>query len=1273
MGSNTTIEYEKASEYFKYLNTLWDQSDEANRPRLSKRIGDRGFEVWFTSFDMTFKQGHIIGSSIEGGLRIPRLKDANGEVACIDIKGHLEDDGGFNVTASEQDGFAPITLEKVMDIYIKSLEVGRESSDEPFYIGTACDIVFTNEIIKSFIGDQKIEIERLRIYSDGSFEIVGGSIPVPQNFTLDLGPVQIAISNINYGAFQEEHGGQMRKYNYMGFDGAIDLGNLGVEARGKGVKFYFTVDDSESEGKDHHSYIKVETIEIDLTIPGNASPENAKAIIKGWLSISENEYAGGVSLKVPDLKIHGEAHMRLQPKYPAFVVDASIEDIPIPIPLGATGLGITGFRGLAGYRYVAEKEAIGLHSHDDKWYDYYTYPPRGVHLSKFHLPEKTENFTNPISLGAGITISNLGTNVIALRVMAMISIPNLLVIDGRGSILGKEWGLDDSGEPPFFAFMIIADNGIEIGAGLDFKKPSSGSLIDMHVYMQAGYFWDNPRGWYVNLGTREDPVTAKVLSLIDMESFIMLAARGIEAGARVSFDIKERFGPVKVDLWFLAEVGGFISFERFQIGGFMTVDAGGKADLFGVITVSVSFYVHFSVEAPKPFLIYAEIRVCGRIKIAFVKIKVCATIKMKWEKDRRLNDDPIPPLLPENRKEKVKGIHMLTGEPFELIDFGSNPPNANSSFNEAVIPLDTYIDIQFDKAVQPVNLSGVIGGYNHPPESHQDIIPPKKVIKGNELRQVTHKYQISNIQIKAAKMGSSTWVDYHPYEAVVNEDDRHKVDHLRIGHWQKSSKEYKAIRLLAESPFSYTQQGEPGWFVPEQIGLTGASFFCQAQFVRPKCIDWTTAPLGTTYRVLENFPYYYSFREVFFKISQGQESVVNGIDLGHVAMVVNTTNTFDVPRSLAFPNTSSMEFKLPEPSREVGLKLSSNAQGVRVVYYRSFLPEGAYQVVYLPVTSITYSPEDLADQEGIVYTNEEHAISKFEIFPISPIQSEVDAIYEQIEQLFEDTYEQLGEELPEEAQVEEPIDVETYHQLLEELEVLENQGCNTPFIPIEKGGLGLMQIQDTDFNEKRFEVGKRPPGLPTDGPCDLCDLEETLSDYYDFCFAEEGSYEVECLEDFINFVSSCGLSNEEPQITGILFPEGDCCNDNSAPTRLNITFPEENCCEVQDANNSDGNAFVSPLVSSDSGDCFRKYQFFISGNRVEEVIYGLEFTPQRGRNRDEIRVILDQSGETTVTVELGEASSAPYTDKDMVKLTIKNTSSSRSVATASFDLSNCQS
>lgn len=1183
-GESIPSEFTNIADYYAYINTLYDDSNEANKPRLSKRIGKKGFEIWFTSFDMTFKQGSIVESNIKGGLKIPRLKDSKGNIANVEISGHLDDSGGFNVTASEQDGFEPLIIPDVLDVYIKSLEVGRESSDEPFYIGTACDIVFTNEIIKSFIGDTKITIDRMRIYSDGGFEIVGGAIAVPTSFTLNLGPVEISITGINFGAFQEEYNGVLRKYNFFGFDGGISLGNIGVEARGEGVKYFYSVDDAPAKGspgddnyqpaKEPHSYIKIETIEVDLTIPGTASASSATAIIKGWLSINEIEYAGGVSLKLPKLKMGGGADMRLQPKSPAFLIDAHL-DIPIPIPLAATGLGITGFRGLMGFRYVAEKEAIGLHSHDDKWYDYYTYPSRGVDVKKFNGPDKTDNYTNPVSIGAGVTVGMMGaSDAISLRVMVLLSIPNMLMIDGRASILSKEWGLDDSGEPPFFAFMILADNGIEVGAGVDFKLPQkSGSIIDLHVYMQAGFFWDNPSGWYLNLGTREDPISAKVLSLVEMQAFLMLSGSGIAAGARVSFDIKERFGPIGIKAWLLAEVGGFISFERPQIGGYMTVDAGARVDLFGIISVGVSFYVHFSVEAAQPFLIYAEIRVCGRIKFVFFSIRICANVKIKWEKSRRIDKTPIPPITPivlplpaltnQINDQAVKGVHMLTGESFELINFGKNIPNANSDlFNKAIIPLDTYVDIKFDKSLLPRDIAGIIGSYNNPPENYEDLMPPVKVIKGNELRQVKHRYKITDIGIKAAKEGSSVWVDYHPFEAVVESENRAQVDNLRIGHWQKSSKEYNAIRILATSPFSYTEQGEPGWFVPEQIGLTPSSFFCEGQPRNADCMNWLKSPLDIFYRTKTQFPYYHEHQGVFFNISQGQKSRVNGIVMNSVAKVVNEPNGFGFSQSLKFPNTSALEFKLPREAREVSLKISTDAEGVKVIYYKSYLPQGGYRVHYMPVASIDYTPEELANSNGIKYTNTEVAISKIEVYPKSADQIEVDKIYEQIEVLFNETYEELGNDLPLGADVEIPLNAAEYFRLLDELEVLQNKGCNTSPVKPTKGGIGYMQIQKDNYDKRRLEVGKTPidEGL-LESSCSPCDLHEALLNHYNDSFEDNETYDIGSFETFLNLITGCGV-NKAPIVTGITFLDGNCCEEDDVlpPSNLSINssipYPE---------------------------------------------------------------------------------------------------------------------
>lgn len=135
---------------------------------------------------------------------------------------------------------------------------------------------------------QKITVPKLRIYDDGRFEIVGGTSVIPANITLHLGPVEVSVTGIHFGSHQREHQGHTRKYNYWGFDGVISLDPLGIDARGEGVKYYYTVDNEEmadefgGSPEDYKDdFLSIQTIEVDLVIPGSASPDKATAIIHG--------------------------------------------------------------------------------------------------------------------------------------------------------------------------------------------------------------------------------------------------------------------------------------------------------------------------------------------------------------------------------------------------------------------------------------------------------------------------------------------------------------------------------------------------------------------------------------------------------------------------------------------------------------------------------------------------------------------------------------------------------------------------------------------------------------------------------------------------------------------------------------------------------------------------------------------------------------------------------------------------------------------------------
>lgn len=1058
-GESVPTVYDNVADYFNYLNTLYDSSDEANKPRLSKRIGTNGFEAWFTSFDITFQQNQIISSNIHGGLKIPKLKNADGFDAEIDIFGHLTDDSSFFLTASEADGI-PLNLFDLLTITFQSVELGKEN--DVFYIEADTKFSFPEDsLANSIFGNQEIDIPALRYYANGRFEIKGNT-SIPTNLSLPIGPVEMSVTAIHLGSIQREFQGRERTYNYIGFDGGISLDPLGLDVRGGGVKYYYTIDgdqvDDEENTLPSDSYFHISTLEIDLVIPGDSSPGKAAAIIKGSLTIPEpgvsTEYSGRVSLQIPEPQIYGEVNMSLDPSYPAYYLDASVE-FPIPIPLGP--IGIYGFRGLLGYRYVAEKQAIGMTS-EDKWYDYYTAPDRGINKLKFSGPAQTEGYSDPFSIGLGATLGTMdgGGRTASLRAMMLLSLPSMFAIDAGLTILSERLGLieDDPTVAPFYAFVIIGDDSIEFGAGADFGLDRSNrGFIDIKVDLQAGFFFKNQHPWYINFGTKENPNTATIAKdvlAIKMQSFLMLSASGIEAGARVDFDFDLIFIKALVSL----EVGGQISFERPQAGGYLHAEGNVKLNLY-IIKVSLYVDIYFSVEIAKPFLIYAtfEFKICARFRLGFIKLKFCigANVTFKWKLNDNVSREAIPPLTyndsPDDEVDYpkisrvgdyVKGVHMLTAETFSIQYLGNDLSEEPSPTNiNTYIPLDTYIDLKVEKGLNPSSVSSLIGSHTGAANNIVDLIPPQKTQPGGHvLRQVKHRYSIEDIKIRA--YNGTVWVDYHPFKAILPEDD--SVDNFKIGHWQRNSGQYDTLRILATNPFSFLDGAEPGWFIPEQYGITPSELFCVNHDFELDCVDFLNKSLGLKYFQPQGFDAHY-INGAYFTITG--ESYINefGLQVGDHAVISDVANPHGKAKSLSFENHNPLTIILPETAVKVNLKLSSNAENVTIKYYRAVNNEAIFQEYELVSTVVKTSSEldDVVTYDNTANLDILNNVSKIEIIPKAPETQEINNIYQEIEELFANNEETsngiTGGLLP-------PEDQATYNQLLNQLESLKAASCN---------------------------------------------------------------------------------------------------------------------------------------------------------------------------------------------------------------------------------------
>ncbi|MCS3532834.1 hypothetical protein, partial [Chryseobacterium sp. JUb7] len=1046
VGQTNSITYQNAAAYQSYLSGLSNNI-------LWKRIGSQdGFKVGFKSFDITLKQNAVVSSNIEGQLYIPKFTDSSGNPANITVQGHIEANGDFRVAAAAVPPFDPtLTLPDVFKLHLKSVELGKEG--DKFYIGASADVEFLGTFGELLKG-QTLSISALRIYSDGhiDFKVNGGNMTLPKPIKIPIGPVDVSVTAIHFGSHEREKGGVIRKYNYFGFDGGVSIGVAGIDARGDGIKYYYTVDNNDAEGKGPDSYLHIQTIHVDMIIPANSSDPTVS--IKGWLSIPEpgefQEYKGGVSLKVKNPRITGGVDMRLAPKYPAFLIDAHIE-LPNPIALGP--VSIYGFRGLLGYRYVAEKEAIGMTS-ENTWYQYYTAPERGVGVNKFNRPDKTEHYNFPFSLGVGALLGDTmaNGNIISANAMLLLSLPSMVMVDARMKLLSSRVTYQD--DPPFFAFFIFGDNSLEFGFGADYKFPeSSGDIIKLYAEIQAGFFFNNPSAWYINFGTKQAPITASLLkNLFTLKAFLMISGKGIEAGARGEFRFDRKFGPIKIFVLAYLELGGKISFQKPQMGAYF--EAGLTIDIdVKIIRIYASVTILLAVESPEPFLIYGAFSVAFKIKILFFKLSFSAKIELKWEFNKTVKRDPVNPFteISDQTESLVKGVSMLTNETFDLQQV-INPesyPAVNTITK--VVPLDTYIDIKTTKGLLPSSISNeIIGGYTSAAGNAVDLIPPDKVMKGLEMRQVKHQYTLESIEINAYKEEAHVdpatgqlipagWIKYNPFKAM--DPGNTYLDAAKAGQWQKKDNQYNAIRILGMTPFSYTEQGNPGWFIPEQYGVMPSTLFCTGQNIDDSVSDFLDKPLNIQYYASNNS--FFQSKGASYQISGDVQYSVdpngNPVMQGDSGKVSDAVNIYGFEKSLEFKNKSHLTIMLPAPSQKVELKLSTYSTGLTIQYFSPLIDDTQSFVQY-DMDEEYYSRDTLNDKIEVPEHIAKKGITKIVIIPDVADSVQINLIQEQMAVLMQQGYQQALSNGGYVGQVQ-PSDWQQYMSLQSQLEKLQSIGC----------------------------------------------------------------------------------------------------------------------------------------------------------------------------------------------------------------------------------------
>jgi hypothetical protein len=899
---------------------------------LHTKLGN--FEASLTAFNVRFERNVLTESDIAGKLTIRGFKDAAGADAEVDIKAHIGQHGDFKVTATEPTGIV-VSIPNILDFKIFTLEFGRE--DDRFFLDTSGTVTLTFKIpALTFDRPIAVDLKKLIIWEDGQFEIEGGTIILPQALTLKIGPVKLSVTAISMGSYARNG----HKYKYFGFDGGVNVNPGGVDARANGVKVYWRTDASSVADLD--IFVRVEGIAIDIVIPGSKSADEATVLISGFLQVKEpadppiagstagTEYAGGVSFKMPKAGIGGSAAMRLNPSIPNFIIDTELS-ISVPIPLGNTSLGIYGFRGLIGMRYVADRSYAPLAlPADASWYEYYKKKvalsyKEGINIDKF-APRKG------FAIGAGLTLGTVTDSgkAFSAKLFLLLSLPDALLLQGQAAVMSERVDLSPN-DPPFSVLIAVTRQSVEAAFGVNYKLPEGGEILDLQALVEMGFYFNDSTAWYVNAG-RDLPaskrITARLFTLFNAWSYLMLSSHGIKAGAGVSWDFSKGFGPIQVEAHAYLDAQGHISFKPKQIGGAILLGGSAAVRVFK-FKLGLSVAAMLAAEAPHPFIVTGAVAVQVDLPRPFKKLGGTFTLDFTWTFDpfdRTRETHPVPIFNEIDVGEAAKLVNVATRERFSVnVPAGGAsgtalppPPGQGwrGNFDDFVSPLDSTLDVEFKKPIAPgpgVTNIGITGTAY----ANTELVPPQR----GKSPQVQHQYVVEEVKIRSWNPQSTQWESYDVYGALTPLQHAAFVKPgdlvgLKQGWWQLDQPgRVNKLSLLSQTPLSYAND-VAGPFVPENSGVTAQTIFCAGTPIKEQCLvvdEWRDLKGLTADRR-------YARDGVQFRVT------------GKDGQIIPFLNPFGLKNGLALKPESQLEIFLPEAAGYVSLRLSTLADNVTVLY-----------------------------------------------------------------------------------------------------------------------------------------------------------------------------------------------------------------------------------------------------------------------------------------------------------------------------------------------------
>lgn len=431
----------------------------------------------------------------------------------------------------------------------------------------------------------------------------------------------------------------------------------------------------------------------------------------------------------------GIQHVRDESGREATAVFAGlIVDFPSPLPIAGSGFGLYGLNGLFAMHYErnedrsegarnkiggpalrwlanpAEGEAARLFNHE------------GVHVWTA-APDRW-------AFGVGGKFGSLdGPTLVTLLGTFLLEIPSRALVAAKASFVENGAKKDVKKEKN------LASGGLLGVLDLDFAGGTAtlglvahyeiAKLVEIHVPIELFFDFQEARNWHLYFGTFLEPVTAKVLGIVEGRAYFMVDGKWDGPSW-------PGWGGEQEDLHgFLVAMGSSASLTlgKESIGLYLRASYGmdlavtlspdhlvGRGYFDGqlhVFIIDLEVHADISIEA-KPA--YLKAHLCGRIKLLFFTLKGCVTLEIG--SGTEIGDAPelvrnvyvqshAPVLTSGQAGEGRRPIDSSLG-PALALDGAGAPLEGQGS--EPVVPIDSVIVVQFMGSPRVIRAGGLFPG-----------------------------------------------------------------------------------------------------------------------------------------------------------------------------------------------------------------------------------------------------------------------------------------------------------------------------------------------------------------------------------------------------------------------------------------------------------------------------------------------------------------------------------------------------------------------------------